>query len=252
VVEGKFEHRAPSPQTAVDIFGGKWASNLKAVCGVTGTGDSDLFSDARIKMAAEALGKDGRFDGARILELGTLEAAHTYQLEQLGAERLVTVESNTEAYLKCLIVKEILQLKSRFLCGDAIAYLQETTEYYDLIFCSGILYHMADPVGLISLICQRASSSFVWTHYQSDEAIKSNIRKARVLISHGFETTYYELAYSDMRYDRFWGGNTPVAAWMTQAEIIRAFRHFGFESSAVLQDHPEHPAGGAFSLAAWR
>jgi hypothetical protein len=91
---------------------------------------------------------------------------------------------------------------------------------------------MADPVTRISLICQRASSCFVWTHYRSDDAIKQNIRKVRPIISCGFETTYYESTYPDMR-QGLWGGNMPVAAWMTQAEIIRAFRHFGFASSAV-------------------
>jgi hypothetical protein len=248
----KFERRGPSSQTAVDIFAGRWASNLQAICGVTGTGTANVFSDARVKMAADALGKNGRFEGACILELGPLEAAHTYQIERLGAERVVAVESNAEAYLKCLVVKELLQLKSQFLCGDAIAYLEEITESYDLIFCSGLLYHMADPVSLIRLICHHAPSCFVWTHYQSDQALKQNQRKVRPVINAGFETTYYEVAYPDMNDGRFWGGNTPIAAWMTQGEIIRAFRHFGFTCSTILQDHPDHPNGSAFSLAVWR
>ena len=249
----RFERRAPSAQNAVDIFPGRWASDLGKVCGVTGAGSASVFSDARVKMAADALGRGGQFDGKRILELGPLEGAHTYQLEQLGAERVIAVESNTEAYLKCLVVKELLGLKNcRFLCGDAVAYLEETTEHFDLIFCSGVLYHMADPVGLIKLICERASSSFVWTHYQSDEAIKKNVRQPRPIVSDGFEATYYEHAYPDINNGRFWGGNTPVAAWMTQGHIVGAFRHFGFGSSIILQDHPDHPNGGAFSLAAWR
>ncbi len=111
---------------------------------------------------------------------------------------------------------------------------------------------MADPIGLISLICQRAESSFVWTHYQSDEAIELDRRKARSVTSHGFETTYYELVYPDTGDDRFWGGNMPVAVWMTRQEIIRAFGHFGFKSSAVLHDEPAQPNGSAFSLAVWR
>lgn len=252
MTRAKFEHRAPSAQNAVDIFAGKWATNLSAVCDVTGTGQVNLFPDPRIQMAADKLGKNGRFDGVSILELGPLEAAHTYQLEQLGAEHVVAIESNTEAYLKCLTVKEILKLKSEFRCGDAVAYLKETDDIYGMILCSGILYHMADPVTLISLICQRAASCFVWTHYQSDDAIKQNRRKARPAISAGFETIYYESAYSDMTDGRFWGGNLPVSAWMTQAEIIRAFQHFGFSSSAVGHDHPDHPNGSAFSLAVWR
>ncbi len=35
-----------------------------------------------------------------ILELGPLEGAHTYQL------RILAIEANAEAFLKCLVVKE--------------------------------------------------------------------------------------------------------------------------------------------------
>jgi hypothetical protein len=78
---GNFELRYPTPQTAVDIFSGRWASDLSKVCPVVGTGQADVFvGDSRPKLAAESLGnKDGRLDGMRILELGPLEAAHSYQ-----------------------------------------------------------------------------------------------------------------------------------------------------------------------------
>ena len=118
----KFELRPPSIQNAIDIFAGKWASDLGPVCDVTGTGSSDLFRDPRPQMAADALGHERRLDGFRVLELGPLEAAHTYLLERLGASEIVAVEANTEAFLKCLIVKEALGLtNAQFLCGDIVA-----------------------------------------------------------------------------------------------------------------------------------
>ena len=67
-------------------------------------------------LAAQVFGTRGRLAGFGILELGPLEGAHTYRLEQLGAERILAIEANVEAYLKCLIVKEILGLiKSKLL-----------------------------------------------------------------------------------------------------------------------------------------
>jgi SAM-dependent methyltransferase len=249
MTQGKFEHRYPTVQNAVDIFEGKWATNLATLLPVVNTGKSNLLSDSRIKMAADALGRNGRFYGMRVLELGPLEAAHTYQIEQLGASHVIAVESNTEAFLKCLVVKEALKLRAEFLCGDAIEYLSKTDEKFDLIFCSGILYHMPDPAALIEVICKRSKSCFLWTHYQSVEAIQQSKRKPKAYSNGGFDTTLYELPYPDMKYDKFWGGNEPVAAWMTQDEIVRAFAYFGHSKSQLLQDHPTHPAGASFSAA---
>lgn len=251
MIEGKFEYRAPSAQTMVDIFKGKWASNLDSICEVTNTGKANVFRDQRIKMSVESLGQGGRFDGYSILELGPLEAAHTYQLETLGASTLVAIESNTEAFLKCLVVKELLGLKASFLCGDFNSFLEETTIRYDLIFASGVLYHMSDPVQLIKNICDHTGKCFLWTHYQTEEGIKRRNRKPRSGLFHGFSTVLHEVNYPDMAADKFWGGNKPVAAWMEQGEIIRAFENFGLKNHTILQDHKDHPAGAAFSAAFW-
>src|SRR3954469_10924907 len=108
----RFEQRAPSYQTAVDTFWDRWACDLQPLLGVSGTGPALLFTqDTRPSQAASVLGADGRFVEYNVLELGPLEAAHTYLLEQLGARTITAVEASVEAYLKCLVVKEILQLK---------------------------------------------------------------------------------------------------------------------------------------------
>lgn len=53
------------------------------------------------------------------LELGPLEGGHSYMLENAGAEPVVALENNINAFLRRLIVKEILGLeKVRFLRGD--------------------------------------------------------------------------------------------------------------------------------------
>ncbi|HEY0421696.1 MAG TPA: methyltransferase domain-containing protein [Rhodopila sp.] len=250
----KFELRPPAPQNAVDIFAGKWASDLTPVCDVTGTGSAALFRDVRPGQAADSLGHDGRLDGFRLLELGPLEAAHSYQLEQLGASEIIAVEANTEAFLKCLVVKEILGLKNvRFLCGDIVAYLKSCTRRFDMIFCSGVLYHMSDPLELIRLMSLHTDKCFVWTHYFSNEASNDKMeRTARTVSRFGFSATYHELEYPDPGFDRFWGGNRPVQAWMEKNEIFAAFAHFGFAHCKLLDEDPDHPAGRCMTFAAYR
>lgn len=244
----RFELRAPSNQTITDIFAGAWATNLDTHCGVSGTGTNMLLEDGRISMAAASLGKGGRFDGYKVLELGPLEGAHSYQLEQLGAHPVIAVEANTDAFLKCLILKEMLQLKTRFLCGDVLAYLRDANEAFDMVFCCGILYHMSDPLELIKQVCIHSKRCFVWTHYFDLESpLREGARIARIAEKNGFTTTYYERPYPTMDEKLFLGGNQMQTAWMTQQEIIRAFAHFGLSAATIMSDQREALNGANFS-----
>ena len=66
---------------------------------------------------------------------------------------VVAVESNTRAYLKCLVVKELLDLqRCHFLLGDFVPYLQETPERFELLLASGVLYHSPDPLAMLALL----------------------------------------------------------------------------------------------------
>ncbi|WP_228042676.1 MULTISPECIES: hypothetical protein [unclassified Tychonema] len=73
---------APSVQNALDIFQGEWASKLPGDLSLLNAGQSGLFDDARITWAVEQLGE---IKGKNILELGPLEAGHTYMLEITGS-----------------------------------------------------------------------------------------------------------------------------------------------------------------------
>jgi hypothetical protein len=252
----KFEHRYPAHQNAVDLFTGKWASDLSKVAAIDGTGGADLFAaDPRPGMAALALGTaEARLDGMSVLELGPLEAGHSYQLERLGAASVLGIEANAEAYLKCLIVKELLGLeRCRFLLGDVLEFTAAVDRRFDLVFCSGILYHMSRPISLIKQICDLTDKCFVWTHYYDAESgDKEGARTRRLVCEFGFEADYYELEYSGQQAGTFWGGNADVRAWMSRESIIACFRRFGLSKVEVMQDTPSHPNGAAMSFAAAR
>jgi len=256
MIPEKFEVRRPSAQNAVEIFAGRWASDLSKVCDVNGAGNADLFvSDPRPKMAADALGREaGTFNGMRVLELGPLEAGHSFQLERLGAASVLAVEANAEAFLKCLVVKELLNLnRCRFVLGDVLEFTAGTSEVFDMVFCSGILYHMRSSVSLIRSICRITDRCFVWTHYHNDGKGDGGMKHTRRRVEeHGFETDYYELGYSDRHEGTFWGGNSDARAWMTRDSILECFRHFGLGDIAVLQDLPLSQNGASMSFAASR
>ena len=249
----KFEHRAPTHQNAADLFKGKWASKLGDVSDVAESGQISLFVSRIGVDVAQHLGTGGRFDGMSILELGPLEGAQTYQLDQLGAHT-VAIEANAEAFLKCLVVKEVLNLRnSRFLLGDFVEYLAHSKDRFDLVFACGVLYHMQDPVNLIRLIAGVTDRCFVWTHYY-DEAHRGSTLEmvAKPVTVHGLQTTYYQFNYPNMDYDLFYGGNKPVTSWMPRDSILDAFKHFGFGDITIISEQPDHPHGSCFGFVAQR
>lgn len=250
--EGRFETRSPSPQTVIDLWQGNWASDLREVLDVEGSGQARLFrGDPRPGQAAEAHGAGGRFDGASILELGPLEAGHSLALQELGAARITGVEASAEAYLKCLAVKELLGIdRLRLLFGDAVGFLEATPDRYDVVFCSGFLYHMADPLRLIEAIARVTDRCFVWTHYH-DAADAAAPRVAGPLERNGFATRGWRLDYG-AKGARFWGGNQSGACWLELDAMLAAFAHAGLGQATLIDRQAEHPHGPAVTFAVRR
>jgi SAM-dependent methyltransferase len=251
----KFELRPPHPQNAVDIFAGKWASALSEVLpGVVSTpGHAPLFlADDRPRMAAQSLGTpDGRFDHMSILELGPLEGAHSYQLELLGAREILSVEANIEAFLKCLIVKEIVGLnKTRFLLGDIMGFFGTCDQRFDLIFCCGVLYHMVDPLALLYEVATHTDRVYLWTHYYLED--KTPPRLKAEVERFGMTANYYSLKYENVDLGTFYGGNAPLSCWMEKEHTIAALQHFGLNKISIINDTIDAASGPSFSLTASR
>ena len=88
VVENPFVAGLPSPQNAIDVFAGEWASRFPAKGPAVQAGTVPLFEDPRLGWAENALRElSGQgFADQTVLELGPLEGGHTYALAQLGAK----------------------------------------------------------------------------------------------------------------------------------------------------------------------
>jgi SAM-dependent methyltransferase len=247
----RFEQRTPSHANAIEIFSGRWATDLSEFDPAWHGGGAKLTKDPRPDFAAQYLGDEGFLRGMTVLELGPLEGAHTYRLQQLGAGRILAIESNVEAYLKCLMVKEALGMKrAEFMLGDFTLYLQECTERFDLVFCCGVLYHMQDPLRLIRDIARVSDRCLVWTHY-FDES-RGEVRVAVPASLDGIASTYYRAQYRDRAQPSFWGGNKPSASWMTRDDILGAFRHFGLDDIKIIAEDSDAPHGPTTCFAARR
>jgi hypothetical protein len=252
----RFVTDVPSPQTAIDAAPSAWASRLP-LPGVN-SGESELFADSRVDWGIEAL---GGVSEAKCVELGPLEGGHSYMLERAGAGGVTAVEANKDAYLKCLVVKELLGMpRCSFLCGDVVEYLKASDEKFDVCWCAGILYHMVDPVQLIDLTSQRASRLFMWTHYYDAAKLKPSENKGRAFangttsdaVHRGYHHRLHRQDYGGTSALRgFWGGTRPFSNWLTLEDLMGALEHFGWSDVRTQLDE-DHPHGPSVSLVATR
>lgn len=250
--------KAPTAQSAVDIFAGEWVSRFPEEYAALDTGELSLCHDPRIAWGLDEL---GGVRGESVLEIGPLEAGHSYMLEQAGAASVCAVESNTRAYLKCLVFKEIVGLtRTRFLLGDALEHLRSGKHEYGFVLASGVLYHMRNPVEFIELISQATDRVLLWTHYFDAEriaanpAISSKFSGETDEVEHGgFRASLHRQDYTDTLADpRFCGGGAGFSQWMKRDAILDCLRHFGFDRLKVEFEEPEHGNGPCFSIAAAR
>lgn len=246
----------PSAQNAVDALPG-WNHALPDHVDAT-AGTGAFYNDPRILWAIEQFGS---IDGCKILELGPLEASHTSLLERNGAGAILAIEANKLSFLRCLVVKELLDFKrSRFLLGDFVEWLEQTSERYDLIIASGVLYHMQNPMRLLELLSTHSDAFYLWTHYASEEAMPPGDPRRSVFIGPaeireylGVPVSLYKRSYHGAWLSKsFCGGMHDLHWWMEKDDISAVIRALGFDDIRIAHDEPNHPNGPSFSVFARR
>lgn len=250
----RYSDAFPHPQNALNIFPDEWRSRFPDPYRHLQAGETPLFEDLGVKWGIEQM---GGVKGKKVLELGPLEGGHSYILHNEGASSIVSIEAHPRAYLKCLIVKEVLKLdRVQFLFGDFMEYLRQSPDQYDTCLAVGVLYHMKNPVELLALAANKSSQLYVWTHYYDKKACEAALLKSRFSAPvqadyQGFKHTLHKYSYGAARKWRtFIGGPATMSNWLTKDDIIACCRHFGFTRFEINFDSPDHPHGPCFSFVA--
>ncbi len=246
----------PSLQNAIDLVPG-WVGQMPPETGLV-AGSASLYADTRI---AWLLSDCYAVSGKAILELGPLEAFHTFMLHRAGAASIDAIEANSLAFLRCLVTKEALTLdRARFYLGDFLVWLEQRTARYDLIVASGVLYHSHDPVRLLRLICERANSFYLWTHYFDEIAMPRDdprrvpfSDKIETQVCRGVTLRLHERSYRHAWRDpSFCGGLQDTHYWIDRDDILKLIAACGFDDIKIADDQPEHVNGPSFSVFATR
>ena len=243
-------------QRMVDIMKDEWSSSFPAPYGELRAGTVPLFEDSRISWLLETIGGVAGFN---VVELGPLEAAHTYMLARAGAKLVTAIESNPKAFVKCLISKELLGITNAlFIHADFCEFLNRTQDRWDLCVASGVLYHMSDPIQLLADMARVSDRLFLWTHYFDKGLIEANgaigpdrFHPPASGVTAGFPHQFYRFNYGAWAQKKgFCGGMAETSCWLSRDTILSALKHFGFTKIEIAHDQPNHPNGPSFALVA--
>lgn len=246
----QYNQEIPHPQQMVHLFEGEWMSSFPPPFQDLKGGIYPLFQDYRLEWGMQQL------DGANhktIVELGPLEGGHSYMMQKAGAASIIAIEANPRAYLKCLLVQQIMKLdKVNFLFGDFNAYLHATSEKFDLCIASGVLYHMKNPIELLALIAQKCQELYLWTQYYDSKICKKSKFSAPYQVEvQGFKHTLYPFNYGASRFwSTFIGGPAKTSCWLSRQDILDALSHFGFSDIQINFEEVNPLHGPCFSLVA--
>ena len=175
-----------------------------------------------------------------ILELGSLEGAHTFILAQRpGVSSVLALEGRELNLRKARFVQELLHVtNAKFEQANLESSDLAAFGKFDAVFCSGLMYHLPEPWRLISQLPALAPKLFIWTHYAADADAEIVFGDLRGKI-HGEGGAADPLS-----------GMSATATWLTLESLITALTKSGYGSVQVIDDNPTHANGPAVTLGA--
>jgi SAM-dependent methyltransferase len=235
----RFCYARPSHTNALSLRAGTWKFDFDHL-------DVDgirkwVSRDVRPQWSAEVFPGFADFN---IIELGPQDGFITAGLEAFGVGSILAIEANVDSFLRCLLLKNALGLKATYLLGDFLTYLEAPTAPADMIYASGILYHLFDPVGFLHRCAAVARHLYLWTFLFDEASIRANAYEALCFegaSQHRFGGevfTYHRRCYTPdiVASTTYAGGISTHANWMTLEDIERALRTAGYRIDRMIGD----------------
>lgn len=213
---------------------GPWITKFN-VNGKEYGGDFDAMNDRRIDQFYQYFP-----DAKTILELGSFEGGHTLSIAKRNSvKKVIGVEGRRENINKAKFVQELLGIKNvKFVQSNLEDINLSEFGHFDVVFCSGVLYHLPKPWELIEKISGISENIFIWTHF-SDE------KKADTVIGE-----YKGMMWSEGDMCSPLSGLSPKSFWFTLDSLEKALKNYGFKNIHHVEFGIDHPDGPCLTFVA--
>src|SRR5947209_763209 len=175
-----------------------------------------------------------------ILELGSLEGAHTFILAQSpGVDRVLAIEGRETNLRKARFVQKLLEVQNaEFVEANLENADLEAFGKFDAVFCSGLLYHLPEPWKLIEQLSKVAPLLFVWTQYAADHEARDvgNGLRGKIHLEGGPDEPL--------------SGMSTSATWLTLPSWHQVLARAGYKRFEIIHDDVHHPNGPAVTFGA--
>lgn len=95
----------------------------------------------------------GSLKGRRILDIGSSNGYYMFKMAAQDPLMVLGVEPQSTFYFQYLILQKFLRQKNVFCLPVPHDQLPKPVNYFDTVFCMGVLYHRKSPVQMLKDIC---------------------------------------------------------------------------------------------------
>jgi SAM-dependent methyltransferase len=231
-----------SPELEARLAGAKFvAHNIPLAPGFsTRPGEPPIGDSPRTRAIHDAL-KLFAPRGRTAVDLGCLEGGLTYELWQAGLD-VLGVEVRADNLERCELVREWFDAGERMRFQQADVREFRPGRSFDVVLCSGLLYHLDDPAGYIAQLGELTAPGgmlYLDTHVAPEDVeladceYRSWLSPLKTRDAGGLAIRYREYA-EDVTQAESSVGNT-VSLWMDIASHVECLLRAGF--SRVFEMH---------------
>lgn len=179
-------------------------------------------------------------EAKRILELGSLEGAHTVQLAaRAGVDEVIAIEGRAANIRKAELVHRCFGVANASIIEANLETMDLTAiGQFDAVFCSGLLYHLPEPWKLIEHLPRIAPKLFIWTHYADDLSAD--------VVQHGLRGQIHHEGGADEPLS----GMSDTAFWPTLGSLLKLLTESGYSNIHILRNDLTHAHTAAVTIGA--
>ena len=190
--------------------------------------------DIRTQLVVDACG--GTLEGRTVVDLGCLEGGFTLAFAQRGAVRALGIEARELSAQRCELARTLLRIdNAEFVVADVKDELVRH-DPFDVVFATGILYHVADPAGFLRTMRSACGHvALIDTHVARTDAATHDCSPMVTRESHG--STYRGRMFpeyppdvsDDAKEAMAWAAYSDADAfWPLEDDLVRMIHDAGF------------------------